>query len=216
MNVNQAQQLNEKFLHHAEPLKRYIRRRLRLANLIGLVKRNLYATDDILDQVLLIAYENYNERPLNLSLDTWLYRITRDVLNGHLQEQESEESRQMQLEKLIDEDLQELDEKTPTNPDPELMLADEFNENDNPVKNGKEMPHDDEDEDIGEKLERKEDARRLMRALKELPMIDREVFEFSVLDGLPDGQVSHITGVPAEQVPRIVEMVKLQIYSQAA
>jgi hypothetical protein len=52
-----------------KPLRSYIERRLRLAYLSAQIRTPIYTSGDFLDEVVLQAYEHYDKKPENLSLD---------------------------------------------------------------------------------------------------------------------------------------------------
>ena len=58
----------------------HARRELRLMELEGRVRAGEFGVVDVVDEVLLRAWQQYNERPRHLELDAWLMRILHHVL----------------------------------------------------------------------------------------------------------------------------------------
>jgi len=58
----------------------HARRELRLMELEGRVRRGEYGVVDAVDEVLLRAWQQFDERPVHLELDAWLLRILHSVL----------------------------------------------------------------------------------------------------------------------------------------
>lgn len=58
----------------------HARRELRLMELEGRVRAREFGVVDVVDEVLLQAWQQYDERPRHLELDAWLMRILQDVL----------------------------------------------------------------------------------------------------------------------------------------
>jgi len=52
-----------------KPLRSYIKRRLRLAYLTLQIRTPVYTSGDLLNQVILRAYERYGNKPANLTLE---------------------------------------------------------------------------------------------------------------------------------------------------
>jgi DNA-directed RNA polymerase specialized sigma24 family protein len=46
----------------------------------------LYTSDDLLDEVVLEAYQNFDRRPKELSLEEWLYRLANDAVEHYIDE----------------------------------------------------------------------------------------------------------------------------------
>src|SRR5258708_38493108 len=92
------------FLEAAIPyfrqLKAYIKRRLRVAHLTFELHEGPYTSDDILEELIVRAYDRYDEKPAELSLRGWLYLLTNDTLEADFHEREREERRWLRLEDL--------------------------------------------------------------------------------------------------------------------
>jgi DNA-directed RNA polymerase specialized sigma24 family protein len=92
------------------PLKQYIKRRLRIAYLDLQVRTHLYTSDDVLEEAVLRAYENFEKRPSNLSLEQWLYQIADGLLDRYISRQQRFETRQRSLESLEQAERRSLEE----------------------------------------------------------------------------------------------------------
>ena len=92
------------------PLKAYIKRQLRIAYLTLKIRTPVYTSGDILDQVMLAAYENYARKPADLSLQEWLYRLSNEILESYLRKQAATDARRRSLESLSQAELRELGE----------------------------------------------------------------------------------------------------------
>jgi DNA-directed RNA polymerase specialized sigma24 family protein len=67
-----------------QPLRSYIKRRLRVAYLTLQIRTPVYSSDDLLDEVVLHAYEGYGNKPANLTLEEWLYRLANRVVDKYI------------------------------------------------------------------------------------------------------------------------------------
>src|SRR5258708_7857239 len=102
-NLVDAQNKKEffnKILPLLEPLKSYIKRRLRLAYLTGDIRTPVYTSGDFLDEVVLQAYQQYEQKPANSSLEEWLYRLANQRLEKYFAKTKSAEKRRKSLEML--------------------------------------------------------------------------------------------------------------------
>ena len=75
-----------------KPLQSYIKRRLRIAYLTQEITRPVDNSGDILDRVILNAYENYSHKPDDLALEAWLYQIANKELQSYLSREQSREN----------------------------------------------------------------------------------------------------------------------------
>ncbi len=192
------------------PLKSYIKRRLRIAYLTGEIRTQVYTSGDILDQVVLSAYENYDRKPADLSLREWLYRLANETLDSYLRKRAKIDARRKSLESLSEAERRQLEE-------PERMTADAEGEvvldedlDDSEYQRQDFLPPTYQS-DPSQELERSEEMERILRAFSRIPQRDRLVFELSAMEGFPDKAVARMTGVPAGRVRGIVEKVRTQV-----
>jgi hypothetical protein len=89
---NKQEFFNE-FVPLLKPLQFYIRRRLRIAYLTQQITRPLATSGDMLDRVILNAYENYSHKPEDLALEPWLYQVANRELQRYLSNEQSGEKR---------------------------------------------------------------------------------------------------------------------------
>jgi DNA-directed RNA polymerase specialized sigma24 family protein len=64
-----------------KPLRSYIKRRLRGARLTPRANIPVLSSVDMLDDVVLEAYEKFNRKPKRLTLEQWLYRLANEELD---------------------------------------------------------------------------------------------------------------------------------------
>ena len=69
-----------------QPLKDYIKRRLRIAYVELEIRVPVSTSGDILGEVVLKAYENYKQKPKDLTLEQWLYRMANERLDASSEE----------------------------------------------------------------------------------------------------------------------------------
>lgn len=193
------------------PLKSYVKRRLRIAYLTREIRTPVYTSGDILDQVVLAAYENYERKPTDLSLQEWLYRLTNEILDGYLRNRAATEARRRSLESLSQAELRELGETEHMTADAEGEVLLEEDLDDAEYQRRDFIPPSTYRYEPSEDLERKEELQLILHSLSNIPPKDRLVFELSVMEGFPDEAVAHFADVPAEQVQKIVERVRSQV-----
>lgn len=193
------------------PLKSYIKRRLRAAHLSMEVRTPVYTSGDILDQAVLRAYQHYEHKPKDLTLEQWLYQITNDILEKYLHERQVTEKRRRSLEDLRKAELrtlQEIEQPVTADAEGEMYLAEDLDDSEIPQRefNAPADPSNPEEE-----LEQKEELEQLFRALGHLPVKERIIFELFAVEGFPKEAVAKIANVSPDQVPGIVQKVRSEI-----
>ena len=196
-----------------DPLRSYIKRRLRVAYAEGEIRSELYTSGDILDQALLRAYERFTEKPKDLTLDQWLYRVVNDVLEDYLRKRKPFEKRRRSLEDLRVKELRTLDEKVTADAEGEVWLPEELDDSEYyPAQ----FTAPAETQTPEEQLEKKEELQRIVRALARVPASEYAAFELYAVEGLAKEDVAKILNISADEVPRMAERVRKRVLQQLA
>jgi RNA polymerase sigma factor (sigma-70 family) len=192
-----------------QPLKDYIKRRLRIAYLELDILVPLSTTGDILDEVVLTAYEKYKQKPKDLALEQWLYRITNERLDAYIRRKRRQDPRRRSLEALTQAELRTLEEPISADAEGEVMLVEDLD--DSEYQQPEFTPPAKSDTTPEEELEREEEVEQILQALARVPEQDRLVFQLFSLEGFPKEVVARISDVKPDDVPRIAERVRLQV-----
>ena len=192
------------------PLKQYIKRQLRAAYFSQQLRTELYTSGDILDQVILNAYENYDKKPAELTLEEWLYRLANNEVEKYIKKRASQEKRRKSLESMRQQEVRTLEEveRITADAEREPYLVEDL---DDAELDEREPNPPSEGETPEQELEREQTALQLIASLSEQPEPDRTVFELSVIEGFSKEAVARITGVKADDVPRIANKVRERI-----
>jgi RNA polymerase sigma factor (sigma-70 family) len=194
-----------------DSLKSYIKRRLRVAYLEQQIQTPVYTTGDILDQVLLRAYTNYEHKPSNLTLEQWFYRIANEVLENYLHRQASRDARRRSLEDLTQAELRTLEESITADAEGEVMLPEDLDDSELPEQDftppvSNETPE--------QELEKKERVLQILSALSRVPERDRIVFELFAIEGFSKEEVARIMEISPEEVERTVRTVRTGVLQE--
>ena len=193
-----------------QPLKDYIKRRLRIAYLELEIRVPVSTSGDILDEVVLKAYENYKQKPKDLTLEQWLYRMANERLDAYIRRRRRTDPRRRSLEALAQAELRTLEEQPITaDAEGEVMLVEDLD--DSEYHQREFTPPAKSDSTPEEELEREEEVEQILQALALVPEQDRLVFQLFSLEGFPKEVVAKISDTKPEEVPRIVERVRQQV-----
>ena len=72
---------------HLGFLRDYARREIRMLEQDGTLHRGELTVDDLLDQVVILAYERFKDRPRKVSLDLWLTDLVEDALEQWIKQE---------------------------------------------------------------------------------------------------------------------------------
>jgi RNA polymerase sigma factor (sigma-70 family) len=192
-----------------KPLKSYIKRRLRAAYFTGDIQTPVYTSGDFVDEVVLQAYEQYEKKPADLSVEEWLYRLTNERLERYLRKRKSTEKRRRSLETLNQTELHTLEQMPITaDADGEVWVPEELDDSEY-EKREFNPPSDSSTPEA--QLEREEEVEQVVQALSHVPEQNRVVFELFAVEGFSKEAVARIANISPDEVTRIVERVKEQI-----
>jgi RNA polymerase sigma factor (sigma-70 family) len=208
-----SQRNKDEFFRRVVPLlqslKSYIKRRLRIAYLSEEIRTGVAGSGDILDDVILEAYQEYAKKPPDLTLEQWLYQIANRKLDSYIAKQARTDQRRSSLETLGQSELGTLKELPFTaDAEGEPWLVEDLDDSEIQPRD-LEVPADPDTPEA--QLERKEELRLLFNALCRIPDRDRTVFDLAVIEGFPCGAVARMLQVPENEVREIVERVRRQL-----
>lgn len=200
----------KKILPLLRPLQSYIKRRLRIAYLTQEIRTPIATSGDILDEVVVEAYERYAERPTDMTLDQWLYQIANEKLQNCISRQKSKEKRRKSLERLTHSELGSLEEMPITaDAEGEPWLPEDLD--DSEYFHREFVAPADPKENPEQRLAREEELRQIFQALCRMPEQDRVVFDLYVLEGFSKEEVGRILQIPPDQVPEIAARARAML-----
>jgi RNA polymerase sigma factor (sigma-70 family) len=195
------------------PLKSYIKRQLRIAYLTMQIRTPVFTSRDFVDEVVLRAYENYDHKPRNVTLEQWLYQIANELLGNYIRTASRRDARRRSLEDLTRKELKELEEPITADSEGEVMLVEDLDDS--------ELPQDEfvppaYQKDPNEEIQKEELVGQILQALSHIPPRERSVFELSVIEGFSNDDVARIAHVAPDEVPEIVHRVLDQVRQELA
>jgi RNA polymerase sigma factor (sigma-70 family) len=192
-----------------KPLQFYVRRRLRIAYLTQQITTPPASSGDILDRVILAAYENYPHKPDDLALEPWLYQITNKELQSYLSKEQSSEKRSASFEALSRAESRSLEEMPITaDVEGEPWLPEDLDDSEIAPRELNAPANHNDPETI---LERKEDLQEIFDALSRIPERERMVFDLVAVEGFSNDAAAKILGLRRNEIPELLEHAKKQV-----
>jgi RNA polymerase sigma factor (sigma-70 family) len=194
-----------------KPLKDYIKRRLRIAYLDMRVRTPVYTSDDILDEVILRAYEGYDRKPKNLTLEQWFYQLANQALDHYVSKRAANDVRRRSLETLTAKELSTLEEKPTVDAEGEPLPEEDLDDI-SYYRRDFIPPHDDQTPE--RILETKEELEDILRTFARLPQRDQLVFELYVREGFSAEEVGQILNIAPDEVRAIADGIRKEILAK--
>jgi RNA polymerase sigma factor (sigma-70 family) len=191
------------------PLREYIDRRFRVAYLERLLVEAANTSADILDEVVLSAYENFDKKPKDLSLEQWLYRLANEKLDDYFRKVSSRTRQRRSLESLAEKEENTLDEKITADAEGEVMLQEDLPDTEYHLR--PEFTPPSYQSDPLKTIERQEEMRSIMSALGRFSQLERGIFELYAIEGFSDDEIAKIVGVSPEMVRETVARIRKKL-----
>lgn len=172
-------------------LRPYAQRELRVLELKGALHRGEVEVDDVLDDVLVRAWERFSRRPKNQPLHLWLTGLLHEAIEGHVEEEpRPHESLEKEVEQADEKEwwTELLGEKE------NFTLAD--------------LLPDEAGNGALDELEAQEQRDRIMTVLGDVPAAQRQAFLLHALEGYDVAEIAMLQDRPEEQVRQDVEAVR--------
>ncbi len=200
----------EKFLPQ---LRRYVKQRLHLAEQNGIIPKNFYAPEDIIDEVYQEIYGKIDENWTEQQLKNELFSLAMQKLDTIIKK-EAQKPQTVDIDRLIEQELKELEEKFTVDADGELVLEEELDDISYKQDEAKpqylilERPIEQRilemlDKDTSRELTR-EQQQIFWKLYKVLPAQSKTVVELYVFGGLSIGEISQITRSSQQSVDKVV------------
>lgn len=197
-----------------EPLKDYVKRRLRIVYLDLEVRTPVETTGDILDRVIFKAYAEFRRKPMDLTLEQWLYQLADRILQSYIQRRKRIDARRRSLETLTKTELRTLEESITSDAEGEPWLVEDLD--DAEIEQREFTPPADTENDPEKELERKEEVDMVLRTLSKVTERDRAIFELVTVEGFSEDVVSRMYRIPADKVRQIVKSVRDKVRGKGA
>jgi RNA polymerase sigma factor (sigma-70 family) len=189
-------------------LRSYVRRRLRVARLSGDLINPTVGANDIVDDVIVDAYQHIKEKPSNFSLEQWLFQLASKKLDEVVRADQSRTGHRYSVETIRNKELSTLDEQMTADAEGEPYLVEELDDSEYQEADLQLPAQAETPEDI---LSRRELIRRIVSALSQLPPKEHAVFELFMIERFPKEAVASIAGVRPDEVVPIAERVKQRL-----
>jgi hypothetical protein len=196
----------------------YVKQRLKIGENLGILPKNMFRANGIIDEVILSIYENGTNKNIEISeLRLLMFELSNKKLQS-LFEDEKWHKRSISTKILLDEELKQLEENFTVDGDNDLIMNEElddisYHQNDHELHllasdGSQENAMDLLDIEDTSVFEKKENKNIFDRMYKMLPLQTSNVVDLYLLGKLNIQEISHILNVDILEVKRIIDFVK--------
>jgi DNA-directed RNA polymerase specialized sigma24 family protein len=195
-------------------LARYIRRRLRAAEITTAISRGKIKLQELLDEIYLVIHDRLGDIPHDeTESKVWLFRVADEYLAEKLEELEFENKHFASLEKFVEKEYQSLEEGFSVDAEFELVPLeelDEYEDNRN-VFSVNDFPFYKEDLDLQDEITLHLDKDVIHdiidKELVKLPMLKRTIMELFLVEQMTVGEIAGIKDVSETAVEAVIREV---------
>jgi RNA polymerase sigma factor (sigma-70 family) len=189
-----TRELQDNIRDNLEKIENYVRRELYHNVIVGTMPPGVVEPQAIVDDVFVEVTSNLPDKPEDLSVEQWMFRLAGRILKERMQRLEDHREEASIEETASPEDRWEDEQLNFYQPDELLHLEDLVS--DRSSANPEEI------------FEREEVAERLQQNVAHLPDSIRESFVLFAMEGFTSDEVAMITGKKSEQVLTEVEKAR--------
>ena len=196
----------------------YVKQRLRVGENSGILPKNMFKANEIIDEVLLSIYEKDSNKNLDKNeLRLTMFQLTNKKLQS-LFEDEKWHKRSISTKILLDEELKSLEENFTVDGNNDLIMDEDlddisYHQNDHEVYS---LASDGSQENVLELLDikdtsvfdKEENKNNFDRMYKMLPLQTSNVIDLYILGKLNIQEISQILNVYILEVKKIIDFVK--------
>ena len=196
----------------------YVKQRLGVGENLGILPKNMFKPNEVIDDAILGIYENGTNRNIEVNeLRLLMFELTNQKLQS-LFEDEKWHKNSISTKLLLEEELEQLEENFTVDAGNELIMNEElddisYHQNDHEVYS---LATDGSQENVLELLDvedtsvfdKKENKNNFYRMYKMLPLQTSNVVDLYILGKLNIQEISYVMDVDIVEVKRIIAFVK--------
>ena len=199
-------------------LAKYIRRRLKTAELTSAISTGKFKLQELLDEIYLIIYSRLHEIPQDeIESTVWLYRVTDEFLADKFQEIEFEKEHFDRIENIVEDEYKSLEEEYTIDAEFEIIPIEELDDYniDNIAYTANHLYYNADEtsllDDLILKLNDGDIHEFIEKELAKLPILKRTVMDLYLIGQMNVQEISKIKGISETAVEAIIREVNTQL-----
>jgi DNA-directed RNA polymerase specialized sigma24 family protein len=218
VSANKTNEFEKRVLSITHLLHPYVKQRLRVAENMGILPKNMFQSNEIIDEVILQIYEKENHIEIEAKeLRILMFEGVNTKLM-HLFEDEKWHKKTISTKFVLEEELKQLEENFTIDADNDYIMKEELDDISYHQNNHENafLPYDSAEENVLSFLEIKDNAylknqsnRLTIRGMyQKLPLQTSNVVDLYLLGKLNIQEIAIILAIEIVEVKRIIEFVK--------
>lgn len=216
--IHRPKSLDKKVLSIISILHPYVKQRLRVAESMGIVPKNMYKSNEIIDDVVLEIYENKTDKKIDINqLKLMMFNMSNDKLL-RLFEKEEWHKNSISTKILLDEEMALMEEKFTIDSGFDLIMDEELEDISYHQHDGE--PHLLQSDaaqldiadflDLQDKLFFRDEGKQnlVLRMYGELPLQSSNIVDLHVLGKLKLDEICKILVLHITEVEKVITFVK--------
>ena len=209
---------DKKTLSTVQLLHPFVKQRIRVAENLGIFPRNMYKSNEIIDEVVLKIYEQGQQKTMSPDeLRLAMFRMTVDRIS-ELMESEEWHKDAISTKLILEDELKQLEENFTMDADNDLIMNEDLDDisyhlND---KEGASLPYDDKEEgvkvlfglDLSENEGFWQDRKEIRKLYYKLPLATSNIVDLYILGKLSYAEIATVLDTEMAEVKEIVNFVK--------
>ena len=209
---------DKKTLSTVQLLHPYVKQRIRVAENLGIFPRNMYKSNEIIDEVVLKVYEEGLHKSLNQDdLRIAMFKLTFERMNELLESEEWHKD-SISTKLILEDELKQFEENFTMHADNDLIMNEDLDDisyhlND---KESPSLPYDEEEEgvkvlfglDKSQSAGLWQDRTEIRKLYYKLPLTTSNIVDLYVLGKLSLAEIATILKTEIAEVKEIVNFVK--------
>jgi DNA-directed RNA polymerase specialized sigma24 family protein len=196
----------------------YTHRRLKTAERTSSVKKGMFKTPELLDEIYLVIYERLEEVPTDENgIFAWLHRIVDEYLAEKFQEQEFENTHFESINNILETEVQSLEEEYTIDADYDIVPVEELDEYEapHPFYSVNQLEYGIDEhyllDDLIMKLNDKDIHDIIDKELIKLPVLRRTIMDLYLLEQMTAEEIAHVKSISVEEVETVIDEVNCHL-----
>jgi DNA-directed RNA polymerase specialized sigma24 family protein/ribosome-associated translation inhibitor RaiA len=201
---------------------KYVKRRIKSAEMTTAIHRGKFKKQEILDEIYLHLYDHFNEIPDDEGYTKiWLYQIADQIMEEKFKEIEFEKEHIERLSEIVESEYASMDEEYTVDAEEEIIPIEELDEYEShsDLSMATILCQEDEDSLLDEltlKINRRDITRSIEKELTKLPVFERTIMEFFLINQMTINEISEIKRIPAPEIEQVIDRVGREIKQKLA
>ncbi len=224
MKKNRTQDVFNQLLKRLlNEVARYIRRRIKAAEMTTAIKRGKFKIQELLDELYLRVYERAEDIPESPSdINHWLYQLADELLEELFQEIAFEKTHFKDLEKMVESEYRMLEEAYTVDGEEKIIPLEELDDHEGVYER---YAADDlifgEDEnslldEITLQLNQKEIHLLIEKELAKLPVFKRTIMDLYLISQMSAEEIAELKGISSREAMAVIREVNQDLIKKLA